>query len=86
MYSAILQRRRRVPGPVTKFSPSTLSHAEFRDGKYGLFLDDVFENGISSRCPAFGNEPLSDMGEKFKIDAVEVWRVGGSGGTAGFVY
>jgi hypothetical protein len=58
-----------------------------RDGKYGLFLDDVFENGISSRCPAFGNEPLSDTGEKFKIDGVEVWRIGGSGGTnTGFVY
>jgi hypothetical protein len=56
-----------------------------RDGKYGLFLDNVFENGISSRCPAFGNEPLSQS-EKFKIDGVEVWRVGGSGGTTGFVY
>ena len=46
----------------------------------------MFENGISSRCPAFGNEPLSDTGEKFKIDGVEVWRIGGSGGITGFVY
>jgi hypothetical protein len=46
----------------------------------------VFENGISSPCPAFGNERLSGSGDKFKIDAVEVWRIGGSGGTAGFVY
>jgi hypothetical protein len=57
-----------------------------RDGKYGLFLDDVFENGISSRCPAFGNEPLSGSGDKFKIDGVEVWRIGGAGGTTGFIY
>jgi hypothetical protein len=62
------------------------SPIDVRDGKYGLFLDDVFENGISSRCPSFGNEPLSGSGDKFKIDGVEVWRIGGSGGTTGFVY
>jgi hypothetical protein len=56
------------------------------DGKYGLFIDDVFDNGISSRCPAFGNEPLSGSGEKFKIHSVELWRIGGIGGTDGFVY
>lgn len=55
------------------------------DGKYGLFLDDVFENGISSPCPAFGNESLSTT-EKFKIENVEVWRIGGTGGATGFVY
>lgn len=62
-----------------------MSNVNSSDGKYGLFLDNVFENGISSRCPAFGNEPLSQT-EKFKIDGVEVWRVGGSGGATGFVY
>jgi hypothetical protein len=62
------------------------SKVDNSDGRYGLFLDDVFENGISSRCPAFGNDPLSDTGEKFKIDGVEVWRIGGVGETTGFVY
>lgn len=46
----------------------------------------MFENGVSSRCPAFGNEPLSNSGDKFKVDGVEVWRIGGSGGSSGFVY
>ena len=84
MYSAIPQCRRRVPNPA----PVLLKHGLIacRDGKYGLFLDDVFENGISSRCPAFGNEPLSGSSDKFKIDGVEVWRIGGSGGPTGFVY
>ncbi|KAI9676882.1 MAG: oxidation resistance protein 1 [Caeruleum heppii] len=46
------------------------------DGHYGLWLDDVFERGISSRCPTFGNEPLSEEGDKFWIQGVEVWCVG----------
>lgn len=46
------------------------------DGRYGLWLDDVFEKGISSSCPTFGNEPLSDEGEKFEILGVEVWSIG----------
>ncbi|KAK9471001.1 putative oxidation resistance protein 1 [Dipodascopsis tothii] len=45
------------------------------DGKYGLYLDDRFEKGISDTCPAFGNEPLSDMGVKFDIVGLELWRV-----------
>ncbi|KAI9841116.1 MAG: oxidation resistance protein 1 [Thelocarpon superellum] len=47
------------------------------DGHYGLWLDDIFERGISSSCPTFGNEPLSDEGEKFEILGVELWFVGG---------
>ncbi|KAI9894140.1 MAG: oxidation resistance protein 1 [Vezdaea aestivalis] len=47
------------------------------DGKYGLWLDDVFENGISSACDTFGNEPLSDDGEKFEVLGVEIWAIGG---------
>ena len=49
------------------------------DGKYGLWLDDTFERGISSPCLTFGNEGLSDEGEKFGILGVELWRVGGGG-------
>ncbi|EDN95257.1 hypothetical protein SS1G_11133 [Sclerotinia sclerotiorum 1980 UF-70] len=46
------------------------------DGHYGLWLDDTFEKGISSSCPTFGNEPLSEEGEKFDILGVEVWSIG----------
>lgn len=46
------------------------------DGRYGLWLDSVLERGISSTCPTFGNEPLSEEGEKFEILGVEIWWVG----------
>ncbi|SZF03798.1 unnamed protein product [Blumeria hordei] len=46
------------------------------DGRYGLWLDDTFEHGISSNCLTFGNEPLSDEGEKFDVMGVEVWCIG----------
>jgi len=46
------------------------------DGHYGLWLDDLFEKGISSSCLDFGNEPLSDEGTKFDILGVEVWYIG----------
>lgn len=46
------------------------------DGKYGLWLDNAFERGISSTCLTFGNEPLSEEGEKFDIIGVELWAVG----------
>lgn len=46
------------------------------DGHYGLWLDDTFEHGISSSCPTFGNEPLSEEGTKFDVLGVEVWYVG----------
>lgn len=49
------------------------------DGKYGLWLDDTFEKGISSPCQTFGNEPLSEEGEKFEIIGVEVWSIGNLG-------
>ncbi|KAK7208306.1 TLD-domain-containing protein [Myxozyma melibiosi] len=45
------------------------------DGKYGIYIDDRFEKGISNSCPAFGNEPLSDSGMKFDIVGVEIWRI-----------
>jgi hypothetical protein len=46
------------------------------DGHYGLWLDDSLERGVSSACPTFGNEPLSDEGEKFDILGVEIWHIG----------
>jgi hypothetical protein len=47
------------------------------DGKSGLWLNDSLARGVSSPCPTFGNEPLSDLGEKFEVLGVEVWVVGG---------
>ncbi|KAJ4403296.1 oxidation resistance protein 1 [Gnomoniopsis sp. IMI 355080] len=49
------------------------------DGHYGLWLNDSLEKGVSSRCLTFGNEPLSDEGEKFGILGVEMWKIGRSG-------
>lgn len=47
-----------------------------RDGHYGLWLDDNLEKGISSPCLTFGNEPLSDEGNKFDVLGVELWYLG----------
>ncbi|KAI9045541.1 putative oxidative stress response protein Oxr1 [Aspergillus affinis] len=46
------------------------------DGRYGLWVDSSFEKGVSSACQTFGNEPLSDEGDKFDVIGVEVWYVG----------
>jgi hypothetical protein len=46
------------------------------DGHYGLWLDAGLEKGISSTCLTFGNEPLSEEGEKFEILGVEMWSIG----------
>ncbi|KAH7137949.1 hypothetical protein B0J11DRAFT_395 [Dendryphion nanum] len=46
------------------------------DGHYGLWLDDNLEHGVSSSCPTFGNEPLSDDGTKFEVLGVELWYLG----------
>lgn len=45
-------------------------------GHYGLWLDDSLDAGRSSRCETFGNEPLSDEGEKFGVLGVELWVMG----------
>lgn len=45
-------------------------------GHYGLWLDDSLDVGHSSRCETFGNEPLSDAGEKFTVLGVELWVLG----------
>ncbi|KAF3763759.1 TLD-domain-containing protein [Cryphonectria parasitica EP155] len=50
------------------------------DGHYGLWLNDSLEKGVSSRCLTFGNEPLSDEGEKFDVLGVEMWLIGRGGG------
>lgn len=49
------------------------------DGRYGLWLDDSLERGHSSPCLTFGNERLSDEGEKFGVLGVEVWVIGATG-------
>lgn len=49
------------------------------DGHYGLWLNDSLEKGVSSRCLTFGNEPLSDAGEKFGVLGVEMWLIGRGG-------
>lgn len=46
------------------------------DGRYGLWLDAVLERGVSSPCLTFGNEGLSEEGEKFEVVGVEVWCLG----------
>ncbi|PWW80624.1 TLD-domain-containing protein [Tuber magnatum] len=46
------------------------------NGKYGLWLNDTFDKGLSQACETFGNEPLSEEGEKFEVIGVEVWKVG----------
>ncbi|KAI9901390.1 hypothetical protein N3K66_003207 [Trichothecium roseum] len=45
-------------------------------GHYGLWVDSALEVGHSSRCETFGNEPLSDEGEKFGVLGVEFWVIG----------
>lgn len=48
------------------------------DGKYGLWLDDRLEKGISSSTLTFGNEALSNDAEEgriFEVRTVEVWKV-----------
>ncbi|MCJ1467286.1 oxidation resistance protein 1 [Pseudocyphellaria aurata] len=47
------------------------------DGRYGLWLDAVLERGVSSPCLTFGNEALSEEGEKFEVVGVEIWCLGG---------
>jgi hypothetical protein len=49
------------------------------DGRYGLWLDDALERGHSSTCLTFGNERLSDEGEKFGVLGVEIWVIGAPG-------
>ena len=49
------------------------------DGKYGLWLDEVLELGISAPSMTFGNEALSEEGAKFEVQGVEVWCVGWDG-------
>ncbi|EPE03655.1 oxidation resistance protein 1 [Ophiostoma piceae UAMH 11346] len=46
------------------------------DGRYGLWLNDSLEKGISATCLTFGNQPLSDEGEKFGVLGVELWVIG----------
>lgn len=44
---------------------------------YGLYLDSDLRNGESCKTLTFGNEPLCDSGTKFKVNYVELWKIGG---------
>jgi hypothetical protein len=51
------------------------------EGHYGLFLDDILQDGSSARCPTFENEPLCEVtthtkSVPFECVGVEVWGVG----------
>lgn len=46
------------------------------DGRYGLWLNDSLEKGVSATSLTFGNQPLSDEGEKFGVLGVELWVIG----------
>lgn len=46
------------------------------NGHYGLWIDNNLERGVSSACLTFANEPLSNLGTKFDVVGLEVWRVG----------
>ncbi len=45
-------------------------------GHYGLWLDDSLDVGHSSTCETFGNEPLSEAGQKFSVIGTEIWAIG----------
>jgi hypothetical protein len=45
------------------------------NGNFGLWIDSELENGSSFKVDTFGNEPLANEGENFKIDSVELWGV-----------
>ncbi|ORX97117.1 TLD-domain-containing protein, partial [Basidiobolus meristosporus CBS 931.73] len=43
------------------------------DGKYGLWLDDQFEKGVTNRCSTFDNDPLTIP--KFTCIELEIWGI-----------
>ncbi|SGZ28251.1 BQ5605_C027g10296 [Microbotryum silenes-dioicae] len=61
------------------------------DGKFGLWIDGLFEKGYTTRCPCFDNEPLTnerqwesiggeeglegEVGSKFEVVQFECWAV-----------
>ena len=56
------------------------------DGKHGLWIDGVFENGFTTQCPAFDNEPLTPQDRwtkgsggldesRFQVMMFECWAV-----------
>lgn len=70
---------------VSDAKMSLLMHVS-RDGRFGLWIDAAFENGLSSRSLTFDNEvlnwqsPSKDANAKeegrFEVFKVEVWRCG----------
>ncbi|KAH3679891.1 hypothetical protein WICMUC_000634 [Wickerhamomyces mucosus] len=45
------------------------------EGHNGLWLDNNLMKGVTEPCLTFGNEPLSEEGEKFNILGVELWMI-----------
>ena len=62
------------------FKPS-LFITRFRDGHYGLYLDETLSDGSSAHCPTFDNEPLCSAGPRqgeavtFECVGLEVWGI-----------
>jgi hypothetical protein len=54
----------------------------YRDGHYGLYLDDSLIDGSSAHCLTFDNQPLCSPGPKkgetvtFECVGLEVWGAG----------
>lgn len=67
---------------------SSLAFGGGPDGRYGLWLDEQLENGVTDMSVTFGNDPLADTAafpasngkerkeQKFECIALEVWAVG----------
>lgn len=64
------------------FSSLVDDHTFFRDGRYGLYLDESLFDGSSAWCVTFDNDPLCSPGPDkagavaFECVGLEVWAVG----------
>ena len=74
--NAVCSQERMAGECTMRFSVYSCLITVCRDGHYGLWLDGSLEKGVSSTCPTFGNEPLSEEGTKFDVIGVEVWYIG----------
>ena len=68
---------------IYPLSSNDLLTLSYRDGHYGLYLDESLFDGSSAPCPTFDNEPLctgSVVGNlktvKFECVGLEVWGMG----------
>ncbi|GAM23294.1 hypothetical protein SAMD00019534_064690 [Acytostelium subglobosum LB1] len=54
-------------------SNNFISMGAGNNGKYGLWLDDNFDEGTSGKSETFNNDPLSTLEEDFKCLDMEIW-------------